>query len=1127
MQKLRPYSLKMSLFRPRRSKITAGTLAVAMIGLLLALSWQVGNRRAAGRDAEMRKHLLDKTKEIAFAVNPQLAKKLTFTAADKGTPAFEQIREQMTAAGKGFSQRGVYSEFLRDGKIFFGPENYPEDDPMASPPGTEYEQPTPEDFRIFKDKHPATVGPLTDEYGTFISALIPVLDPYSGEVLMAVCVDFLASDWQAQLNAVRREPILITFALILILAGGAVVVHLRNRWMKSDTLKYRVWIVAPTACAVLIVLILFGAYEYKNTCEESKRNMLRVTGQVEAGWTQSIVSEVGLLKAQIDHIAVNSAMLKAWQDRELSSLTALAKPAHEQLKRDYKITHCTFISPDRICFLRAHQPERYGDRIDRFTLLAAEKTGEDTWGLELGPLGTFTLRYVKPWKQDGKTIGYLELGMEIEHLVTKLAENIDVNLLNVIRKEYISRDKFEAGKKTFGYAGQWDAYPDFVVVNQAIPDLPNEVVRRLENNLKTNSGDKAFDARQGEKRFSCGIIHLPDAAGRNVADLVVMRDVAIGNSVARSNLLLNLSLSIVLFGGVLILLWSVTGTAERQLGTAFATVQKSEERFRRFAVASNYGFAMGNLTGQLIFVNAATLRIVEEEREEDFLRKTFYQYYIPQDAERLTKEILPIVIEQGQWTGELPLLSAKGNLILTEQNIFLIRDEQGTPQMVGNIITDITDRKNAEKELIEAKIQADSANTAKSQFLANMSHEIRTPMNAIIGFGDILLDEDLTDQQREYVNTISNSGRHLLQVINDILDFSKIEAGKLDVEKNECSLKNLLAAIGSMIHPAVVKKGLKFEILTSSDLPMDIYTDGARVQQCLINLVNNAIKFTEKGQVNIRVSLENKNDQSCIRFDVEDTGIGIPADKQQKIFEPFVQANGDTTRKYGGTGLGLTITKQLARLLGGELTLTSEEGMGSVFSLVIPTGLDVPEQKPSFALPESEKKYEPPKKGSGRILVVEDNPNNQLLIETLLTKFGLQFVLACDGAEAVKKAAEESFDLIFMDIQMPNMNGYEATRMLREKGLKTPIVALTAHAMEGDRQKCIEAGCDDHITKPINKIKLAEVLQTYLISSKNADPLTEQVEKLRNETQQLADSLQTPAQPAQPPTAPAPKTPEN
>jgi signal transduction histidine kinase/ActR/RegA family two-component response regulator len=392
--------------------------------------------------------------------------------------------------------------------------------------------------------------------------------------------------------------------------------------------------------------------------------------------------------------------------------------------------------------------------------------------------------------------------------------------------------------------------------------------------------------------------------------------------------------------------------------------------------------------------------------------------------------------------------------------------------------------KSVEEANLLAK-EAQAANEAKSEFLANMSHEIRTPMNAIIGFSDILSDEELTEEQKGFIDNISNSGHRLLQLINDILDFSKIEAGKMDVEMTECSLKQLFASVKSTMLPFAIEKGLEFEIVEDSALPANIRTDPARLEQCLINLINNAIKFTEQGHVYLKVSLNEKDDKSFIRFEVEDTGIGIPLEKQKKVFESFSQADGSHTRKYGGTGLGLTITKQLTELLGGKITLTSEEGNGTVFTLEIPTGLDPTKQpfldryniashsnfgKGNIEQPEF----------SGHVLVAEDDKTNQMLIKSLLRKMGLEITIADDGKQAVQKALEEQFDLIFMDIQMPYMNGYEATEILKAGEISAPIIALTAHAMEGDKEKCIKAGCDDYLTKPIDREKLMELIGKYL-----------------------------------------------
>ncbi len=382
--------------------------------------------------------------------------------------------------------------------------------------------------------------------------------------------------------------------------------------------------------------------------------------------------------------------------------------------------------------------------------------------------------------------------------------------------------------------------------------------------------------------------------------------------------------------------------------------------------------------------------------------------------------------------------------------------------------------------------QAREANRAKSEFLANMSHEIRTPMNSILGFSEILNEEEtLSPEHRKYIQLILNNGRVLLQLINDILDFSKIEAGKLSTEVIEFSLFEFLEDLNSLLRPLALNKGLEFEILQCSDLPSVIWSDPVRVRQCLVNLVSNAIKFTTSGHVFVNVYVQRMEESDYIRFDVEDTGIGIPEEKKQTIFEAFTQADGSTTRKFGGTGLGLTITRQLVHLLGGSIEVRSEEGRGSVFSVLFPSGVNVEDQPVMnrYQLSESlvtEKK--PSQSGSlrGRILVAEDAAGNQALIRLLLERLGLEVVIVENGQQALDRALSESFDLIFMDMQMPVMNGYDAVRMLRQKGYTGPIVALTANAMKEDEKKCLAAGCDGYLQKPIDRAILSERLQTYL-----------------------------------------------
>ena len=416
------------------------------------------------------------------------------------------------------------------------------------------------------------------------------------------------------------------------------------------------------------------------------------------------------------------------------------------------------------------------------------------------------------------------------------------------------------------------------------------------------------------------------------------------------------------------------------------------------------------------------------------------------------------------------------------------------------IFRDITERKQAEEKLQRTNAELETAtkkadlmaeeailaSRSKSEFLSNMSHEIRTPMNAVIGFSDLLSDENLNKEQKSYVDTIKEAGQHLLEIIDDILDFSKIEAGKLEAEIKECDLGEMLESINSLMRPSATAKGLDFEVLQTSPLPEHIKTDPTRLRQCLMNLISNAIKFTKSGHVYMNVSLEQEDDDKLyIRFDIEDTGIGIEKEKQAHIFGTFTQAESGTTRKFGGAGLGLAITKKLARLLGGTISLSSEVGKGSIFTIMIPVGVDTSGQDgldryDSVKHLQNTEQTEPVTKLSGRILVAEDDPANQGLFEVLLKKTGCQFVIVSDGKMVLEKIKAEDFDIILMDIQMPVMNGYETTTAIREAGIKVPIIAVTAFAMVGDREKCFEAGCNDYISKPLDHKELLEMLQKYL-----------------------------------------------
>ncbi len=382
----------------------------------------------------------------------------------------------------------------------------------------------------------------------------------------------------------------------------------------------------------------------------------------------------------------------------------------------------------------------------------------------------------------------------------------------------------------------------------------------------------------------------------------------------------------------------------------------------------------------------------------------------------------------------------------------------------------------ANVELLCAKEAAEAATRAKGAFLANMSHEIRSPMSAILGYTELMLDPQSTESDRlNGLQTVQRNGRHLLQLINDILDMSKIEAGKLDVERVACPTRRVLFDVVELLRGKAEEKDLTLRIESDGLIPDTIISDPTRLKQALINLVGNAIKFTEQGTVRIVASCDRARELT--RFAVVDSGIGMTPAQMEGLFQPFAQATTSTTRLFGGTGLGLAITKRIAELLGGDVTVTSAPGQGSTFTLTAATGtltgvqmVSAVDQRPTAVESPATAKTLP--RIDGRVLLVEDGPDNQRLLSTFLRKAGADVVLAENGQEAVDRAwaarsAGQPFDIILMDVQMPVMDGLTATRVLRQRGYTGVIIALTAHAMKGELEKCLAAGCNSYLSKPI------------------------------------------------------------
>ena len=523
-----------------------------------------------------------------------------------------------------------------------------------------------------------------------------------------------------------------------------------------------------------------------------------------------------------------------------------------------------------------------------------------------------------------------------------------------------------------------------------------------------------------------------------------------------------------------------------------ATIVASEAKFRGLIEGIEDIPCTIDLEGRLTYMGPQMGRY--GFRPEDMVGRPFSEFIHEEDRERLFEAFQELLATEREFREEFRVVTPGSGIVWFEDSPRINRDESGMPCELFVILRDTSERRMMEERLRNAKEAAEAASRAKSDFLANMSHEIRTPMTAILGYSDLLFEEELSDgltpERATAWESIRRNGDHLLELINSLLELSQIESGEVQLEPKECRPLDIILDVITSFKAGAFQKNLAFKLETEGRIPGSAYVDPVRLRQILFNLIGNAVKFTDHGEIRVVVRQVQVDERLQLQFDVIDTGIGIPEEQVALLFGRFTQLDSGASRRFGGTGLGLAISQRLALLLGGGIEVESRVGEGSRFRLTV----DAPAVPKAgvFGQETAQRHASAPRQKTGeatlsgtQILLVEDGPDNQRLLSFVLTRAGATVTVAENGELALEQVFESGddvggFDVILMDMQMPVMDGYAATRELRRRGCQVPIIAVTAHAITGDRQKCLDVGCDEYLSKPLDYRVLLEVIAGFL-----------------------------------------------
>ncbi len=1089
--------------RPQGLTLTRRTVSLVLV--LFAVGVYFACWTVAQADRDMRADLLQQARLVARTVRVKSVQALSGTDADLGRPDYLRIKEQLAAvrlanprcrfvylvgrkaelsaaAGQPAPAPAQTGAAQAGGAVFFFADSEPIGSEDYSPPGDAYAEASAELRHAFDAKQDVVEGPLPDKWGVWVSALVPMPNPQTGVVVAVLGMDIDARVWKWDVAGKAALP--VGLLLVLFIGIGAAFVSARRVNASPKPVLRR--LLAPLTAMVVLLLTGTATLLWRQNQQWLAANVAADTADVAAELRVSLAQQTARLSASVQPIAAAVAVQEALRAGDTAGLLAAWQPVFETLRRESDLTHFYFFDKNRVCLLRVHEPQRHGDRIERFTAAEAERTGRAASGIELGPLGTFTLRVVQPVFAGGTLVGYVELGKEIEDVLQSLHSRSGIQLAVTIRKEFLIRQDWEEGMRLLGRIAEWDRLPRNAVIYSSLTRLPDAFAAWVEGAHARGqaNGEIAFDGRD----WWVAAIPWRDASGSAVGDLLVSRDISTEKAAFARILVLGGTAGTVLLALLLGFIYALLRRTDRGILAQQAELRESEMMQR---------ILLDNLPAGVVIVDPAT-RVIERVNGhvatlfgasvDHLVGRRCHAFLCP-----ASEGACPVCdLGKGVDNSERDMLRADGSrlpILKTVKRIQLNGQEK-----LLECFVDVSARKRAEAELRETNrqleattarandmaAQAETANAAKSQFLANMSHEIRTPMNAVIGMTGLLLDTPLTAEQRDFVETIRNSGDILLSTINDILDFSKIEAGKMTRESETFDLVNVIEGSIDLLAEKAAAKKIELLLSCEPDLPRWLNGDAGCLRQVLLNLLSNAVKFTHKGEVILNVSLERREgDTAWMRFAVIDSGIGIALEAQAQLFEAFSQVDSSASRQYGGTGLGLAICKRLVKLMDGTIGLQSQPGAGSTFWFTVPFGVA------SSVEPEKTTAWENLKKA--RVLVVDDLPVNRKILDHQFRSWNIVPDLAETAGKALEllcraQAEGRPFSVALIDHIMEGTDGFALARHIRTiPNLKSlPLILITSLGQRQTNAELRQAGFALCLTKPLKPSHLMDALMTAL-----------------------------------------------